>query len=33
MQKLLTSVALGFALFSGYQSPTSTLGPSARPRR
>jgi hypothetical protein len=33
MQRLLTSLGLGFALFAGYQSSASTFGSSARPRR
>jgi hypothetical protein len=33
MQRLLTSLGLGIALFAGYQSSASSLGPSGRPRR
>jgi hypothetical protein len=33
MQRLWTSLGLGFAVFAGYQSPASSFVPSARPRR
>jgi hypothetical protein len=33
MQRLLTSLGLGFALFGGYQSSASSSGPSGPPRR
>lgn len=33
MQRLLTSLGLGFALFAGYQSSVSSFDRSLRPRR
>jgi hypothetical protein len=33
MQRLFTSLGLGFALFAGYQTPDPSFERSARPRR